>query len=1002
DSLLRSANIEANLDTKNLNFVTSLMDASQRKLYTIPQDMNLRAKASMKGTLYETEVVFTEKGGKIELTGEYNGKNEIYTADLSIDSLQLHDFMPQDSLYSLTASLAVDGKGLDFLSPSTHLNANAAVHDFHYGMYDLSGIQLDAALSKSAALLTFNSNNKLFSLQARLNALLNKRKGEANLEINLSRLDFQELRITDKPFATSLLFSLNAKTDWKKAVSFTGNIRDIKFITQKKIFTPKNVDFNAATDKDSTFAYLQAGDLKLAFKSKEGIERLLQETSSFGKDLMSQLKERRIDQNELKQRLPGVRLRLTAGRNNPLSNYLAMSNISFKELLIDLSTTTGKGLSGDAHIYSMGLDSLQLDVIRLEISQDTTGVKFSGNLANNPGNKQVVFESWIEGGITEHGGELMFTYLDDKGETGVLLGLRAALRPNGVAFRFFPENPTIVFRPFHLNKDNYIFIGNDNRVSANLEMLDDKGTGLKLYSLPDTTALQDIGVELRRIELADVGEVIPYLPNITGLLSAEIHYTQTKTSLQVATEVRVDSLTYEKEKIGNMLLEAVYLPGNGDDHHLDAHLSHNGTEIVSAGGIYHTSGEGLLDANATLEHFPLSIANAFVPDHMAKLSGDMDGEMTVVGKLSHPKIDGQLILDDVAVYVPQAGARFRFDNRPLRVENNKLAFDHFSIFTKGTNPFTIDGEVDFSNLDAMTADLKMNAVNYELLNAPRTKESLIYGKVFVNFNSTVRGPLDALVMRGDVSLQGNTNVTYVLKDSPLTVQDRLGDLVTFVNFNDTTKATQEQPKIVALGGMDMLMTVHIDPAVQLKVDLSADRESRVELEGGGDLSLQYTPQGDLLLSGRYTLNSGLLKYSLPVFPAKTFTIQSGSYVNWTGNPMDPSLNITALERTRTSVTQDNQSPRMVNFDVVISVKNRLENLALVFNLEAPEDMAIQNQLSAMSAEERGKQAVTMLATGMYLAQTTSGKGGLDMGAALNSFLQNEISSIAGNALKTID
>ncbi|MEG2515079.1 MAG: hypothetical protein RSA92_07060, partial [Bacteroidaceae bacterium] len=362
----------------------------------------------------------------------------------------------------------------------------------------LSGIQLDAALSKSAASLTFNSNNKLFSLQARLNALLNKRKGEANLEINLSRLDFQELRITDKPFATSLLFSLNAKTDWKKAVSFTGNIRDIKFITQKKTFTTKNVDFNAATDKDSTFAYLQAGDLKLAFKSKEGIERLLKETSSFGEDLMSQLKERRIDQNELKQRLPGVRLRLTAGRNNPLSNYLAMSNISFKELLIDLSTTTGKGLSGDAHIYSMGLDSLQLDVIRLEISQDTTGVKFSGNVENNPDNKQVVFESWIEGGITEHGGELMFTYLNDKGETGVLLGLRAALRPNGVAFRFFPENPTIVFRPFHLNKDNYIFIGNDNRVSANLEMLDDKGTGLKFYSLPDTTALQDIGVELRR------------------------------------------------------------------------------------------------------------------------------------------------------------------------------------------------------------------------------------------------------------------------------------------------------------------------------------------------------------------------------------------------------------------------------------------------------------------------------------------------------------------------
>lgn len=52
----------------------------------------------------------------------------------------------------------------------------------------------------------------------------------------------------------------------------------------------------------------------------------------------------------------------------------------------------------------------------------------------------------------------------------------------------------------------------------------------------------------------------------------------------------------------------------------------------------------------------------------------------------------------------------------------------------------------------------------------------------------------------------------------------------------------------------MIMTIHIDPAVRLKADLSADRSSRVELEGGGDLSLQYTPQGDLTLTGRYTLS----------------------------------------------------------------------------------------------------------------------------------------------------
>ena len=56
----------------------------------------------------------------------------------------------------------------------------------------------------------------------------------------------------------------------------------------------------------------------------------------------------------------------------------------------------------------------------------------------------------------------------------------------------------------------------------------------------------------------------------------------------------------------------------------------------------------------------------------------------------------------------------------------------------------------------------------------------------------------------------------------------------------------------------------------------------------------------------------------------------------------------------------------------------------------------------MGEEERAKQAVSMLVTGMYLGGgTTTGKANLDMGAALNSFLQNEINNLAGS-LKGVD
>ncbi|MDO4181089.1 MAG: translocation/assembly module TamB domain-containing protein, partial [Bacteroidales bacterium] len=203
---------------------------------------------------------------------------------------------------------------------------------------------------------------------------------------------------------------------------------------------------------------------------------------------------------------------------------------------------------------------------------------------------------------------------------------------------------------------------------------------------------------------------------------------------------------------------------------------------------------------------------------------------------------------------------------------------------------------------------------------------------------------------------------------------------------------------ISLGGMDMAMTMHIDPAVQARVDLVPDGSNYMLLEGGGDLSFQYTPQGDMLLTGRYSLISGEMKYEIPIIPLKTFNIQNGSYVEWTGNIMNPQLSITATERVRASVGESGQASRMVGFDVGIVLNQRLENLGLAFTLSAPEDATVQDQLNAMSAEERGKLAITMLVTGVYMAEGNSTGGAFNVNNALNSFLQSEISNIAGKAL----
>ena len=340
---------------------------------------------------------------------------------------------------------------------------------------------------------------------------------------------------------------------------------------------------------------------------------------------------------------------------------------------------------------------------------------------------------------------------------------------------------------------------------------------------------------------------------------------------------------------------------------------------------------------------------------------------------------------------------FRFDDKQVMISDSRMVFDKFNIYTKGNTPFTINGDVDFSNMENLLVDLRMRASDYELMNAPKNRKATVYGKIYVDVDANLTGPVSDLKMRGNMNVLGKTDFTYVLKDSPLAVSDRLGEMVTFVNFNDTVSVEETTANPVSFTGMDIAMTIHIDEAVQAHVFLTADGSNYMEVEGGGDLAFQYTPQGEMRLNGRYSLISGELKYEIPIIPLKTFEIRNGSYLNWTGNVMNPEMNIKATERIRANVGSNGEPSRMVGFDVGIALTNRLENLGLAFTLEAPEDAAVQDQLNTMSVEERGKLAVTMLVTGMYMAEGNS-TGGFNVNNALNSFLQNQISNVVGQSM----
>ena len=291
----------------------------------------------------------------------------------------------------------------------------------------------------------------------------------------------------------------------------------------------------------------------------------------------------------------------------------------------------------------------------------------------------------------------------------------------------------------------------------------------------------------------------------------------------------------------------------------------------------------------------------------------------------------------------------------------------------------------------------MRGTNLLLVDSKETSRSEVYGKAYVNFYGTMTGLLDNLKVRGRTDVLGTTDLKYNLKDTPLSTDNQLDGLAQFTNFSDTINDEVNRPPLT---GLNVDMNIHIDDGAHVDAFLNADHSNYVDVIGGGDMRMQYNIADGVILRGRYTIGSGEMKYSLPVIPLKTFTIQDGSYIAFTGDPMNPTLNITATEQTKSAVGSEAGEGRMVTFNCGVVVTKTLQDMGLEFTIDAPEDMTIHNQLQSMSKEERGKLAVTMLTTGMYLAD--GNMSNFTMNSALSAFLNSQINQISGKALRSLD
>ncbi len=992
------ADLDLHAKTNDLGFVTSMLDKQTQKTIRIPRGIGFDGHVKVNGTQYASTFKATQGGGSLSGHVALCTRKMTYNAQLTARALPVQHFLPHMQLHPFTGYIHAQGIGTDFMSPNTRLTAKARIDKFTYGEYNLDHVNANATIRNGHIVADVDSRNPLLKGKFNVNALTQGKKLRATLSGDLTHVDLYNLKLTEEPLTVAMCTHVDLVSDLKHFHQVRGTLSDITIREKDRVYRPEDIDVDILTSRDTTHAIVNSSDFRLNMDASGGYEQLLKSGNRVVAEMQSQWKNKYIDQTRLRASLPKARIYLESGRKNIFSRILRHYGYQMDNAYVNMTSSPVHGLNGNLQIDSLVVDSFEVDTVRFRVVSDDSTMTYSAQLRNGKDNPKYVFNALFDGTINERGTALKTRVYDWDNRLGVSLALQGIMEQNGIRVHLIGDKPVIGYKQFAVNDSNYIFMGDDRRISADMVLKADDGMGVQIFTNDENAeALQDLTVSLHHFDIGEALAMIPYTPDVNGILNGDFHLIQTPKDLSVSSSVNVDNMIYEGSKMGNIGSEFTYMPRSDGGHYVDGTLLRDGKEVGVLSGTYLSKGKGVIDAKLVMERLPVDLVNGFIPDRLIGFKGYAEGSLAIKGSLSRPDVNGEVYLDSTYVYSEPYGVEMKFANDPVTIKNSRLLFENFEMFAHNDSPLNVQGYFDFSDMDRMNMNIRMRAQNYLLVDAEENTRSDAYGKAYVNFFGTMNGLLDNLKMRGRLEVLGSTDLKYVLKDSPLSTDNQLEGLVEFVNFKDTTEQVINRPPLT---GLNMDLSINIDEGAHVDCYLNADHSNYIDIIGGGDMRLQYNTVDNTRLTGRYTIGSGEMKYSLPVIPLKTFTIQDGSYIQFMGDPMNPKLNIRATEQTNATIGSDTNDSRLVMFNCGVVVTKTLKDMGLEFVIDAPEDMTIHNQLQAMSKEERGKIAVTMLTTGMYLADGNT--KGFTMNSALSAFLNSQINQISSKALRSLD
>jgi translocation and assembly module TamB len=1023
DQLGLDINIERMASTRQ-DLLKILPDSALPSSIELPENLDITG--TINGTLEDItmDAQIATSLGNGAFTG--NIKNATDTANISYDGrLSFQEFdmgkflkQPPEELGKITLSTEVQGRGIDPKTMQAQLNGT--VQSASIKGYTYNNLNLDGAIENGVADFVADLSDSNIDVKLTAQADLSGEYPTLNTQANINRLDLNALNFYDEPLSVQGNIDANLTSTDPANPLGTIAIGNLVIVKNGETAQIDSATVRLTMDEDST---------KLAVVDAPFLKARLSGTYEY-----TQLGDLVLTEINKYFTIPEVPYTPIEGPYNVQLNARVASHPLIQLFVptltrmdtvrlsarIDsrLDTTLTTSLSVPLLVY----DSIRTDQANFEMVGLDNRASFAGNVAKVESESFRVRKASLDGSVADNTALMTLMVRDSINEPQHTVD--AGVSYLNDAYRIFLRDELLLdYKTWQTDTSGYIQYGPQGLLAR------DFGIRREDQSLLINSQTDEPNGPLSiKLDSVGIGQFIALVTQDSTLANGKLNgdillrdYMGDAPSFTGDLVLR--NLTVTEIPVGDLSIDASSESANRIAMDIKLQDERNDLSIT---GAYVTEGNNALDFVFDVNRLSAKTLEAFSFGELRNARGSLTGRTTIRGNTDSPILNGQLKFDSVAFDIKQLGARYRFNDQQINFNGQRIVFNNFTVLDTLNQKLQVNGNVSIANIPDVGYDMNIRANDFTVLNATRKDNDYFYGRGVIDANINVKGQGTESIIDGTVKLRPGSDITVLLPDDAAGTGTGEG-VIQFVDMSDTTQVAQVDSSEIDTG-------LKVDFASELSLNIEATDESQmtivldelngdnITVRGNAQLNAGIAPNGQLYLLGLYELTEGSYDLTFEVLK-REFSIQKGSTILWTGDPMAAEVDITAIYTVNADISALGATPGgdigKVPLDVQLIINGSLLNPSITFDIVPASTMNTDDarsieQSSGLSTlrnnpAELNKQVFALLVLNKFITEpgaTTSSSGGLNAEAiarqSVSQLLTDQLNLLASDLIKGVN